>query len=231
MKMRKTNAKSIHTKLGFYLILIAGMIELYLGLRYMFSDIPSDQRFGIISILESMFAFSGLFIPDLLIYKRLRLIPSNDEFKPLDSNVFARMIIIFITLVLIQVIFMFVPMTVRTYEKALAVAFAGPSEEALFRGVLISIFISMGSNSEKITITSKIEISVIEIIGIIISSMLFMLLHVNYSSNPSLLVAVFFSGVALAVFYWKWRDLTACILAHLVLNIINVIQTFYVVIL
>lgn len=224
----KREAKSIHTKIGFYLILIAGLVELFIGIRYVFSTDPVDKTFGAISILESLFAFSGLWIPDMLVYQKLRLKPSSDEFKPLGNALF-HAVVIFFTLIMIQLIFQFIPMTVREYDKALAIAFAGPSEESGFRGLIITIFILIGVNATKLRITKKVAIGMLEILGILISSVLFMLLHRNYYSNPRLLLSVFFSGVALAVYYWYWRDLTGCILAHFALNILTVIQSFYMV--
>lgn len=226
----KKNIKTIHTKLSFYLILIAGIVEFTIGIRYVFSTESFDQTFGAISILEAIFAFFGLWLPDVLLYRQFHLKPK--EFRPLEvSTTFMRSIIILATLVLIQFLFQFVPMTVRKYDKALAIAFAGPAEEALFRGLIITMFIVVGMDSTKYVITKKVAISAIEVFGIILSAVLFTVLHRNYYSMPNLLMAIFFSGIALAFFYWypKWRDLTACILAHFALNMWTVFQSIVMV--
>lgn len=229
--MKKKREKSIHTKLSFYLILLSGLVELYIGFRYAFSTDTNDQLFGTLSIIEGLFALSGLYIPDLILYRRINPFPSSDEFKPLSSKTLVRMIIIICSLVAIQFIFQFIPMTVRDYDKALAIAFAGPSEESFFRGVLISIFFPINTiiNSFSIRISRKREIKLFEIIGILLSSILFMLVHVNYYKYPNMLMSVFFSGIILGFCYWYWEDLTSCVLAHFTLNIITVIQTFFMV--
>ncbi|MFX1237587.1 MAG: lysostaphin resistance A-like protein [Promethearchaeota archaeon] len=223
--------KSMHTKIGYYLILLAGVTEFIIGLRYIFSSDPSDQLFGQLSLLEGFFALIGLVSIDFFFYGRFKLKP---EFRKRPKGFLTHFTIILLSLFLIQLLMGFIPATVREYDKALAIAFAGPSEESFFRGVLMGIFIALGKNipgEYELTIPGKEpkKLSMFEIIGFGLSSLFFMLLHVNYYNYLNLMLSVFFSGMLLAFAFWYWEDLTACILAHFTLNIGVVIQSFFMV--
>lgn len=223
--------KSVHTKIGFYLILIAAITELIIGLRYLVLGDPDDQTFAQLTVLEGFFALAGLLAIDFLFYGRFKLKP---EFRKIDSSVLFRTIIILVLLIIAQALFQFVPATVREYDRALAIAFAGPSEESFFRGILMGSFIAVGKKIPgeyefKIPGKEKKSLSIIEISGILVSSIFFMLLHVNYYDYLNLMLSVFFSGMILAIAFWYWEDLTSCILAHFTLNLITVFQTFFMV--
>lgn len=219
------------TKIAWFLGILAAPTEIAIGLSYIFSDIKSDQLFGIISIIEGFFALSGLLLIDVIYGHPIDIKP--DSFKKLESNTLSRIGYIFISLLLIQILFQF-PLTVRTVHKALAIIFAGVAEELFFRGLLITPFMKLGMSQEKFKLFKRpgkngyyVEISLIEIIGILLSSIAFVALHFNYYGNLSLMLTVFVSGIILGFFYQKDKDITANILAHLLLNTWVVIQTFY----
>ena len=127
------------------------------------------------------------------------------------------------------------PLSVRDWHRALAIMFAGPAEELFFRGLMLSPFIRLGKNDTKLKIKNPfgggnlLEISPTELLGIFISSMFFMALHINYYGDKKLLATVFISGVILGLFYLKYKDLTANILAHFALNFIVVLQSFWLI--
>lgn len=228
MKRYKT---SEHTRLGWYLGILAVSFELMLGMTYIFSKIKPDRIFGYITLLEGVFALTGLLLIDVIYGHSFRLKP--DFFKPPETETFwPRTIYILGALFLLQIVMQF-PLTVRTWHKALAIVFAGVSEELFFRGLLISPLIRLGENDTKFKIKKfgkrneyYLEISFIEIFGITLSSFFFMMIHVNYYENTRLLISVFLSGIVLGLFYQKYRDLTANILAHFILNTIVTIQVF-----
>ena len=224
---KKYKPKSSLTKIAFYLGITSAFVMFYLGARYVLSDVVADQTFGVITMLEGSFAIVGIYAIDLLNKRPISLKPK--AFEKLHPQSFVRIPVILITLLAIQTIFQFVPLTVRDVEKAAAIIFAGPAEELFFRGVLITIFIRMGESMDKYAITKKKEISIVEIFGILLSATLFALLHVNYYGNTSVMMAVFVSGIALALFFWWWRDITSLILAHFLLNTITVVQVFYLI--
>jgi len=225
MKKGKFRSVSELTTIAYYLGVITIIIEFGLGFMYIFSENVVEQNFGILTMLEGSFALFGLYMIDLIYGNPVKLKPDN--FKPLHRNTGFRTIIILFTLVMIQLVMQVVPITIREVDRAMAIMFAGPAEELIFRGFIISVFIILGKDTQKYKIWKDKEISPIEIFGILLSSMLFAVIHVNYYGDFRIIISVFFSGLALGFLYWWWRDLTACILAHFLFNIITVAQSFY----
>jgi membrane protease YdiL (CAAX protease family) len=216
------------SKLAFYLGVISALVEIYLGIRYLLiSPDEADRLFGALTMMEGIFAIIGLYAIDLLQGKRVSLRP--EEFEPISGKTWFRFPVILIVLMITQAIFQFVPLTVRDYEKAAAIIFAAPAEELFFRGVIFGSFMKLGENDVKFNVTKTKKISTIEVVGILVSALFFAMIHVNYYGNISLLLAVFSSGIVLALFYWLWKDITSLVLAHFLLNIISVIQIFYLV--
>jgi len=154
--------------------------------------------------------------------------PKN--FTPLSGFLLIRVVVILAGLAIIQAAVQIVPMTVKDPELCLAIIFAAPSEENFFRGVLISIVITFFSNTGfKIRIFKK-ELSIWVLFGIVISSLAFAGIHVNYYNSITLLLGTFLCGLWLSLTYWYFDgDLTAVILAHFALNLIVVAQTFWVI--
>ena len=222
---------SEHTRLGWSLGVLSLFFEISIGITYL---LPAEARlFGVITVLEGGFALTGLFLLDAVYGKPLQLKP--DYFKPPEIDTLKRTVFILGALFFLQIVMQF-PLTVRAWHRGLAIMFAGPAEELFFRGLLLSPFIKYGSNERTIKIKNPfqekkylLEISPIEVAGIIFSSMAFMILHINYYGNPRLLITVFLSGVFLGLFYLKYRDLTANILAHFILNFIVVVQSFWMI--
>ena len=221
--------ESIHTKLSYYLILISIVFELYLAFKYINSPNKDDSLFGFITLTEGIIALVGLILTDPIRGHRLRLKPR--KFRKTSPFTFFRAIIILAVLLIIQAIFQAIPLTIRNEDVAIAIVNAAPAEESFFRGFLMSIFINLSSilTIKTFRLPGNKEISIVELIGMTISSLLFALLHVNYYGNMNLMGMVFCSGFALVFFYWCWRDLTANILAHLFLNIWVVGKFFWMV--
>lgn len=72
------------------------------------------------------------------------------------------------------------------------------------------------------------EMSYVELGGIVLSAIIFALFHVNYYSQPRLLLMVFVGGIWLGIVYWWNKDLTSVILSHFLLNILFVVQFYQV---
>ncbi|MCP4651527.1 MAG: CPBP family intramembrane metalloprotease [PVC group bacterium] len=225
--------RSTHTKIGFFLGLIAVLVEMYLGIMYLFSTDASDQQFGQLTLMEGFFALIGLYAIDVVSGRKVGIKP--DDYEPLHKYTFMRMLVILLTIIVIQVIFQMAPLTVRDVDRAMAIMFAGPAEELFFRGLMISLFVAIGASFPGYVIRRKSSgkeektISPMEIMGIFLSSILFAFMHTNYYADIGVILSVFVSGIALGFFYWWWRDLTANILAHFLLNIITVAQVFWLV--
>jgi membrane protease YdiL (CAAX protease family) len=237
MIMRRYNKVSEHTKIGWYLGIIAIIVELSLGFTYAFSVKESDKIFGITTLIEGSMALIGLFLIDIVYGNSFDIKP--DRFKKVDNyKTFKATIYTFGVLFLVQLLLQF-PLTVRTWQRVFAIWFAGPSEELFFRGLLLAPFLREADQnkqskdifykrysvrlSEKITL---ISISLIEFTGITISAIVFALLHYNYYDSRILIMMVLLSGIVLGIAYQRHRNLLANILAHMLLNVLVTFQTF-----
>lgn len=214
--------ESVHTKLSYSLAVLAFSIQFFIGIRHL------GTQFGQLVLFESLFALSGILFLDL-IHGKKSIYPKR--FKPISPNLFFRFGIIFGIIAVIQFIFYYVPITIRDAEVALAIVFAGVSEEFFFRGILLEPFFRAGVSDEKIKLWKDKKIAYVEIFGILFSGLLFAIFHVNYYGNLSLGLMVIVAGIWLAFSYWYWKDITAVILAHVFLNMIFVIRTYYLVVL
>ena len=218
---------SKYTRIGYYLTVLAVVIQGYLWIAHFQDTDAYGQTFAYIAGIECLFALSGLLFYDLINKRGFHIKPKN--FTPLSGLLLIRVVFILAGLALIQFTIQFLPITVKDPEIAMAIIFAGPSEENFFRGVLISIVVMSFSNvGFKIKIFKK-ELSIWVLFGIILISLFFAAIHVNYYNSTTLLLGTFLCGLWLGITYWYFEDLTAVILAHFLLNFIVVIQTFYLI--
>lgn len=230
MKIEEQN-ESIHTRISYYSILLSVIFQLFLAFKYIGSANLEAHQFGFITFIYGVIAIIGLLLTDPMRGQPVKLKPKR--FQNLHINSIFRALIILLVIRVVQISFGLFTLTIRDEERALAIVFAAPSEEVFFRGFLLSFVIIIAQIAPgkkfKLPGPGNREISIIEITGIIISSLLFAYLHTNYFNNLNLLLMVFVSGLFLGFFYWLWRDLTANILAHLFLNIWVVGQYFWMV--
>ncbi len=89
---------------------------------------------------------------------------------------------------------------------------AGVVEELFFRGFIISRLIEFGASRW---------------LALLISTFLFVLPHALFWPGPSLILVAFHGLAFGAIFIWK-RDLLACVLAHIGINIGGVIASILV---
>ena len=81
-------------------------------------------------------------------------------------------------------------------------------EEGMFRMFIVSFFM----------MKTKIKY-----VGIIISSVIFMVSHWSvYGQSPDMMLAVFLSGVMFGIFYVMSKDITITMIAHIIINLIAV---------
>lgn len=211
------------TKMGFVLCVFGIIVQLYIGFRH-FSGTEYEQAWSRICLLEALFGIIGLLSIDLIMNTWSGIVPKN--FKRIDSNLLFHTGVALASILLIQVVCQ-ATLTIEDYEKGMAILFCSVCEELFFRGALMFIFIKVGSYTKKIRVYGKKEISPITIMGIVFQAYLFAAMHINYYNNIPVLVSMFLSGIILGIYIWLWQDLTAVILAHFLLNMICVFQTFY----
>lgn len=219
--------ESVHTILSYWFCVIAVGIEFALGFLHL------DSFFGQMCVAEGFLGLSGLLFLDLLHGKK-SIYPK--PFKKVHPNTFYRFVITFGVIALIQFLFLIVPLITST-EMALGIVFCAVCEEYFFRGILMEPCFRVGMKSkDKFTVWKYSpekkkpdkEMSYIELGGIVLSAVIFALFHVNYYSQPRLLLMVFAGGIWLGSVYWFFKDLTPLILGHFLLNIIFVYQ-FYII--
>ncbi len=220
--------RSSFTKVAFYLGYLSALVLFIIGLRHLGDVAEFDRRFGIRATLEGLFAFAGIYLVDLVKGKQFRIIPKR--FTPITPKTLTRGILIFGVLALIQIVLMQIPLRIRSGEMAIAIVFAAPAEELFFRGVILSVIIELGKITKHTSHGPKLlRITPIELAGLVLSALAFMSIHINYYGNLQYMLIVFISGLILGFAYWYWEDLTACIVAHFILNVIVAYQTFWMV--
>jgi len=217
--------KSLFTNIIFWLGVLAFIVELIVGLPYFMSTDSFEQEFGQKAIMEGCFALIGLLLIDVIRGNKFKLKP---EFRKYEFQSLWRGAIILAVLWGTQMITYFIPMTVSDPQMALAITFASICEEIFFRGFVLSLFIKAGKidrNRIKIPLMKR-DISVIEVIGILVSAIAFAGIHTNYYNQPHLILALFLSGVIIGFMFVMWEDLTACVIGHFLLNAIWTIQNY-----
>lgn len=212
--------KRTFTRIDFAMSIIAVVVLFVIGVRHI-------DTYGRINILEGLFALSGIFLIDFIRTNDFVLPYQNYKpFKPVP--VLLHTTIMLFSVVFIQFVVLRVPFVIDKVELALSIVFASVGEELFFRGVLISGFKKIGNFLQtpfQIKILNfRLRFSILGIIGIIVSSVFFAVIHTNYYDDPRMLLGVLIGGFAFGIGYFVWDDLTANILAHFILNLIAVGQ-------
>lgn len=219
--------ESVHTVLSYWFGVLAVGIQFSLGFLHL------DSFFGQMCLVEGVLGLSGVLFLDLLHGKK-SIYPK--PFKKVHPNTFTRFVITFGVIALIQLLFQIVPLITST-EMALGIVFCAVCEEYFFRGLLMEPCFRVGMKSkDKFTVWKYSpekkkpdkEMSYIELGSIVLSALIFALFHVNYYTQPRLVLMVFVGGGWLGLVYWWNKDLTSVILAHFLLNIIFVVQFYQV---
>lgn len=222
--------QSEFSKLSWYLVLLAALVELYLAFYYLVLEPQQNDIFGYLVLIEGLFAIAGLAILDKINRRNVHFFkPKDDEFKK-DSSSLIPFVVNLAIWILPQAITQ-IPLSIKDSYRAASIIFAAPAEEVLFRGILFGIFLVMASDMDlglKVKI-GKRELSPIELFGMLFSSIIFAAFHINYYGDVRMLFSIGITGFGLCFSYWYWRDLPASIYAHFVLNLWSVIQIYYLV--
>ena len=103
------------------------------------------------------------------------------------------------------------------------------AEELFFRGFIISCFISASYKSSHFRFKIKrYNISLIAIMGVIVSTIMFARIHVVYYDEPLKMQGLIVVGLVLGFYFMLWRDLSACVLCHFFINVLalrNIVLT------
>lgn len=231
----REETESIHTSISYYLGWLSFIVPLIIALPLLNSTDTFWKDWGLLALQIAAGGFASMFFIDILRGSGIHLKP---KFRKIEGIHIARSVILFVLMMLIRTFSLYVPISIRSYEMALAVVFSAVSEEFIFRGVIVSFFILIAkkrqSKDDKYAFDIKIylpdkyqkeneikkKLTLIELFGIIVSALAFMMFHENYYNNPQMLLTVLLWGLLLAFFFWYWEDITSCIIAHFVINMI-----------
>lgn len=197
------------------LLLFALFIELYLIGKYYGRE--AYVPFSISLFLQGAGALVGM-----ILLNKANKEPFFDKEFPIQTGtqggyylagIFSLFIIQMVVQAVVQIVFRLAMETIDIYFYYLAAAVI---EEALYRMFLISLIVFIFSK-----INTKIPEFVIIFIAMIFSSVIFMTVHFSaYGQRPDLLVAMFFVGIVLSIYYLIFKDITVPMLGHLLINLL-----------
>ena len=197
--------------LGLLLLSFALLSEIYLIGKYIGKE-PSAYYsvllfvLGTVAIIGMIWLTKGKFITYELPFMK-DVLSGIVYFIAIGSLV----AVIGIMMIILQASFRYALELVDVYFYYLAAAVI---EEAFFRMFFISLFSQKYPNK-------RIGI----IIGVFVSSFIFMIAHwASYGHSLSLMLSMFFGGILFSAYYLVFKDITIPMLAHLIINLI-VIQT------
>lgn len=172
----------------------------------------------IIAFIECGFVFIGIFFLTFNFYKITNKEKLVNLFQKDSDLTFFGFAVLFGGGILISIITGNFEILSTISIIDLLIVFSAIAEEMFFRGFLITYFnnlyLAFKINEKKIWLK---YIYIALIIGF--TSYLFTIIHVNRYEDFPLLIEVFVVGILLGTYYWVTKDLTACILAHLLRNI------------
>lgn len=228
----KYDENAIFTEISFYLVAVCFISLFIIGILHI-GDIDSfGQQWGITCIMEACFALIGITFTPIIItfirsakakgkkkkqggrYKRNNKsfeISFPPKFKKFELNIIPKTLVVFAIAFTAQKLLEQIPLSIETPELLVGVVSAGPAEEAFFRGTLLLIFIEIAEGT-------KMK-EIIEIIGVIITSILFAMIHVNYYNDLPNLLSTFATGLIFGFSYLFLKSLDVVILAHFGVNL------------
>lgn len=191
IKSKKGQQKG-HTILSYYIGLIAFVYMLFLGSRY------NGEDWGNFAYMQFAFGITGWAY--IAITSGQGLFPKLDTFNQIEMNSVKEGLYIFAANVLLQYL-LSTTLAISNTEQAFYAIFAAPCEENFFRGFLLPV-------SQKI---------LGDIPAVILQALVFMSLHTTYAGTYMYL-SVFIAGMLYGLHYLYRKDITAIMIAHLVVN-------------
>ena len=128
-------------------------------------------------------------------------------------GIFSLFVLQMVVQAVMQIVFRLAMETIDLYFYYLAAAVI---EEVFYRMFLISLIVTIFYR-----INTQIPEFIIIFVAMLISSFVFMLVHLSaYGDRPDLLLAMFFVGMVLAIYYIIFKDITVPMLGHLLINLL-----------
>lgn len=200
MSPQSTYAKGI-----LFLSVIAG-----LGMAYLIFMHWADPAWFLFFVMEGSFCYVA--IPGIIAldyYGRIRgLVGISKSWK--WQNTATHFVLILIVVLVVQKMFtqLGAVLSVNQMELFFYYVFGAICEELFFRGLVFRGILGYKNNLIRL------------ILGMVVSTAGFIVIHQSYWNNPLKLVIVGASGAILCLFYWFWKDLLANVTAHAFINLI-----------
>ena len=188
------------TRVSQILIGIAIIVMGYIYLSHRNS--PTDAEWVTYALMMMIFALAG-YVGTQMIYQQ-PVFPT--VMRPLDLNTGVHAAIILVACLVTQIVTQTV-LAFTVAEQVLYFVFAAVCEEVFFRVLIISAMLKFKDDLN------------MRIFAVVLQAALFVAIHQNYYANLPMLISVFIGGIVLGIFYVVWRDPTANILAHFILNV------------
>lgn len=194
---------------------LALFVELYLINKY--AGISNFVPYSISLFLQGTVALIGI----ILINVAIKQFFLDKEF-PIQTGrqgfyyligILSLFILQMVVQAVVQIVFRLAMEPIDIYYYYLAAAVI---EEVFYRMFLISLIVFIFSK-----INTEIPEFVIIFVAMIISSFVFMMVHLSaYGERPDLLLAMFFVGMVLAIYFIIFKDITVPMIAHLLINLV-----------
>lgn len=198
------------TLLLLFAVMITTFSMYYLWLRH------STDEWGIFvwdALLFVVIGFTGFVLAN---YTKKHKRKNDPTYKPFNaSKTFDRVGIIALCLLSLQLaVGLFSRLSMTLNEQALYYVTAAVAEEVFFRGFIIRV---------GLRIKNTVWMGVI---ATIVSTVAFSFIHQSYYTNIIAMITVVGSGILLCTFFILWKDLTANVIAHFIVNLLVVFQLY-----
>ena len=202
---QKEESFAKYTPISLFLKITAIIIMVYLTTKYF--GVNEWGNYTLMFVVLGTLSFVGV----LWLNKGNIIVLQMDYFK--DTFKAVLFVVYVVLLVFVIALIMFISQTIfrltLTTEDLYMYYVAGAIiEEGMFRMFIVSFFM----------MKTKIKY-----VGIIISSVIFMLSHWSvYGQSPHMMLAVLLSGIMFGIFYVMSKDITITMIAHIIINLIAV---------
>jgi membrane protease YdiL (CAAX protease family) len=215
------------TQIDYYLVIVA-VITMQV-IYWTHRQIPEDAGWAQYAVYMTIFAVVG-FMGTQLIYGEP---PLPKRFAPIDLNTGVKAVLILAAAMATQIAVQ-TALSLSITEQAMYFVFAAVCEEIFFRVLILSVGFKVIPKAEELWFKAERSASKAdayrlkgEVLGrmlgfLVLQAVLFAAIHQNYYENLPMLLSVLIGGLVLGVFFVWWRNPTANILAHFLLNIIAV---------
>jgi len=213
----KIAKRGYQTQISVILTLLAIGVMVYVGLRNI------GESWGVYALIQAGLGFFGytflqMFTGQGFIPKEYPnfdsdtvIIIGNQPIKQKYYKTFIMATLFGLAIIIVGQLILQRRLSISTTDQALYFLFASVCEELFFRGLII----------ELLTVVDTI---ITRIIAIGVSAVTFVIVHVNYYGNDIAVWSVAIMGVVLATDYTIFRNITAVIIIHFIINIIGTVQ-------